>query len=124
MLELYGTTTAGQANWGQMASFDAANNKIAFPSGATMDVNGEIRGKPWTSEEYEWKQDPWEGRSRRFSTQMTKSDRSVCFLTFVSGALLGAGEGVEITQENGYWVLSGFSQQKNVRAKARCIGAP
>jgi hypothetical protein len=124
MLELYGTTNPGKADWRKMATFDAANNKIEFPSGAPLDVNGEIRGKPWTSQEYEWKQDPWEGTNRRSSMQMTKSDRSVCFLTFVSGSFQGAGEGVQITQENGYWLLGGFSQQKNVRAKARCIGAP
>jgi hypothetical protein len=124
VLDLYGTQTNGNTDWRQMASFDAANNKIAFPSGAPVEVKGEIRGKPWTSQEYEWKQDPWEGTSRRFSTRMTKSDRSVCFLTFVSGSFQGTGEGVQIIQESGYWALSGFSQQKHVWAKAKCIGAP
>ena len=117
MFEIYGTTTAGQTDWRQMASFDAANNKIDFPSGAPLDVSGEIRGKPWTSQEYEW-------IPGRPSTQMTKSDRSVCFLTLVGGSFQAAGEGVGITQENGYWVLTGRSRQNNMRATARCIGAP
>ncbi len=33
MLELYGTKTAGQADWQKMATFDAPNNKVDFPSG-------------------------------------------------------------------------------------------
>jgi hypothetical protein len=102
-----------------MASFDAANNKISFPSGAPLDVKGEIRGKPWTSQEYEWKDvEP--------QKQMTKADRSVCFLTSAA-ALGGWGESVEIKQDNGYWVLTGTSGRPGefrVRAKARCIGAP
>jgi|SRR5215469_5081872 len=119
MLELYGTTTAGQANWVMMASFDAANNKIAFPSGAPLEVTGEIRGKPWISMEYEW------NTNMGPPTLMTKSDRSICFLTFVSGAFSGEGEGVQVRKEHSYWELSGLGTNKTfVRAKARCIGAP
>jgi hypothetical protein len=82
-----------------------------------LDVKGEIRGKLWTSQEYEWRQ----GGN---ATQMTKSDRSMCFLTHVSGYFYGGGEAVEIKEQNGYWVLTGRSQQRDVQAKARCIGAP
>jgi hypothetical protein len=85
---------------------------------APLDVKGEIRGKPWTSSEYEWKQ----GQGAK---QMTKADRSACFLTSAAG-LQGWGESVEIKQDNGYWVLAGTSGRSDfgVRAKAMCIGAP
>jgi len=39
MLELYGTKTAGQADWQKMATFDAPNNQVIFPSG-NLKVNG------------------------------------------------------------------------------------
>jgi hypothetical protein len=85
---------------------------------APLDVKGEIRGKPWTSQEYEW-------RKGNPGTQMTKADRSVCFLTLVSGYFYGGGEVVEITTNaQGYWVLGGIAEQRDVRAKARCMGAP
>jgi hypothetical protein len=83
-----------------------------------LDVKGEIRGKLWTSIEYEWSQ------YDKTTKIMTKSDRSMCFLTYVSGLFAGAGEAVEIKEQNGYWVLMGRSQQKDVRARAKCIGAP
>jgi hypothetical protein len=82
-----------------------------------LDVKGEIRGKLWNSQEYAWSQ----GSA---ATRMTKANHSVCFLTLVTGYFYGAGEGVEITQQGDYWVLTGKSQQKDVAAKARCIGAP
>lgn len=91
---------------------------------APLDVKGEIRGKLWTSTEYEWKQNPWEGRDNGSWTKMTKADRSACFLTFVSGSFQGQGEAVEIKQSGDYWMLGGVSQQKHLRAKAKCIGAP
>jgi hypothetical protein len=85
---------------------------------APLDVQGEIRGIPWTSQEYEW-------RKGNPGTQMTKADHSVCFLTLVSGYFYGGGEVVEITKNaQGYWVLGGIAEQRDVRAKARCIGAP
>jgi len=33
ILELYGTRTAGQTDWRKMATFDAPNNRVVFPSG-------------------------------------------------------------------------------------------
>jgi hypothetical protein len=94
-----------------------APRKLAI-EGADLDVKGEIRGKLWTSIEYEWSQ------YDKTAKKMTRSDRSVCFLTFVTGYFYGGGEVVEIKEQNGYWVLTGHSGQKDVRAKARCIGAP
>jgi hypothetical protein len=91
---------------------------------ASLDVQGEIRGKPWVSGEYEWAQKPWEGTDKGSWTQMTKADHSACFLTFVSGSFQGQGEALGIKEENGSWWLGGYSQQKHLKAKARCIGAP
>jgi hypothetical protein len=85
---------------------------------ARLDVKGEIRGRPWVSEEYEWKM-------REPAKRMTKADRSVCFLTLISGQFYGGGEVVQITQSGGYWMLGGITGEvRGVRAKARCMGAP
>ena len=89
-----------------------------------LDVKGEIRGKPWSSQMFEWRQNPWEGRDNGSWTQMTKADRSSCFLTYVSGSFQGVGEGVEIKKVGDYWMLGGISQQKHLSARAMCIGAP
>jgi hypothetical protein len=117
MLELYGTVTNGKTDWRKMATFNAANNQIDFPG-------PEVRGKLWTSQEFEWKQNPWAGTDSGSWKQMTKADHSACFLTFVSGSFQGNGEAVGIKEEGGYWKLGGYSQQKHLWAKARCIGAP
>jgi hypothetical protein len=86
---------------------------------APLDVNGEIRGKPWISEEYEVI--PRNGIASR---QMTKSDHTVCFLTTVSGKFMGGGENVAISERNGYWFLDGSGFQTGVLFRARCMGAP
>jgi hypothetical protein len=90
---------------------------------AQLDVVGEIRGKPWVSAEYEWS---CPSRcSDQPGTKMTKTDHSVCFLTYVSGMFYGGGEVVEIVDSGGYWVLKGAEgQYYPIKAKARCIGAP
>jgi hypothetical protein len=83
-----------------------------------LDVKGEIRGKPWTSGEYEWKND------QQGSTKMTKADRSVCFLTYVGSKFSGYPVEVGIRKnQGGYWELSGDSNIL-ARARAMCIGAP
>jgi hypothetical protein len=41
-LELYGTVTDGQTDWRKMATFDAANNTIEFPSKAPITVAGNL----------------------------------------------------------------------------------
>jgi hypothetical protein len=84
---------------------------------SVLDVKGEIRGKPWVSQMYQWTQ----GQAR---VQMTRVDRTACFLTMITGKFFGAGEAVEIVSDNTYWYLQGVSQQKDIRAQARCIGTP
>jgi hypothetical protein len=84
---------------------------------APLDVKGEIRGLPWRSADFVWSQ----GQGRK---QMTRIDRSVCFLTTVTGYFYGAGERVEIVADGNYWYLTGKSQTRDVGAVARCIGAP
>jgi hypothetical protein len=81
---------------------------------APLDVKGEIRGKPWTSQEYEWRND------QHGPTQMTKADRSVCFLTSVKSSQQVS---VGIQKKDGYWVLLGVPEIP-ARATAVCIGAP
>jgi hypothetical protein len=80
---------------------------------APLDVKGEIRGKLWTSIVYKV-QAPSGGK------QMTRTDRSVCFLTQVS--VTGAGANFEISEHNGFWYFSGLGGSGS--ATARCIGAP
>jgi len=84
-----------------------------------LTVKGEIRGKPWTSQEYEWKY------TRQVPTQMTKADHSVCFLTYAKD-LAGWGESVEIKKNAaGYWVLTGTSGPGHQTvARAMCVGVP
>jgi len=85
---------------------------------AKLDVKGEIRGKPWYSVSYGWLQG--QGAKR-----MTRTDRSVCFLTMVGGNFAGWGEKVWIEgRKDNYWYLTGESGQKDVKASAVCIGAP
>jgi hypothetical protein len=99
-------------------------NRVAIgknSADAPLDVKGEIRGKLWTSREYKWSQN-----QSQPVTQMTRADRSACFLTYARG-LQGWGESVEIKQnDKGYWVLTGSSGKSDfkVEASARCIGAP
>jgi hypothetical protein len=88
---------------------------------APLDVKGEIRGLPWRSADYGWTQ----GQKPAARTKMTRTDRSVCFLTAVTGYFYGGGERVEIVADgDGYWYLQGKSETRNVGAVARCIGAP
>ncbi len=90
-----------------------------------LDVIGEIRGKPWVSNEYEWSQGEGDSNNTKdFSVQMTRVDRSVCFLTGIRGKFQGREERVDIVQIGNYWHLQGRSQQIHIRVRARCIGAP
>jgi hypothetical protein len=84
---------------------------------AKLDVKGEIRGKLWYSGPYNWSKD-------QPATKMTRSDRTVCFLTRVTGYFYGGGERVEIVDNGGYWYLQGAAQTRDVAATARCVGAP
>jgi hypothetical protein len=87
---------------------------------APLDVKGEIRGLPWRSADFGWSQG-----QKPVRTKMTRTDRSVCFLTAITGYFYGGGERVEIVADgDGYWYLQGKSQTRDVGAVARCIGAP
>lgn len=45
----------------------------------------------------------------------------ICGLTAVGGAFRGTGEYVHLDVVDGYWQLSGASQQQGVAARARCV---
>lgn len=90
-----------------------------------LDVIGEIRGKPWRSQEFEWTQgEDNSNNTKDFSVKMTRVDRSVCFLTGIRGKFQGREERVNIVESGNYWYLQGRSQQIHIRVTARCIGAP
>jgi len=98
------------------------NGSVIIRGKKGLDVEGEIKGKPWISGQYSRKgSDP--------PKKMTRMDRSVCFLTMVNG--FGNGEQVWIgndvkPREDGfsYWLLEGKTGGWNAAASARCIGAP
>ena len=97
---------------------DSDKNERLRISNRGLDVKGEIRGKPWFTGPFEW-------RKGEGPKHMTRTDRSVCFLTLVSGYFYGGGEVVEIAPgTDGRWWLQGQATQRDVRAKAMCIGAP
>jgi hypothetical protein len=102
---------------GALAIDTNGKERVRVDSSGNVDVKGEMRGRPWVSRMYEWKQ----GQTKQ---KMTRADRSVCFLTLVSGKFMGGGEVVEIVSEDNYWYLQGVSNQQSVRAQARCIGTP
>jgi hypothetical protein len=91
----------------------------------TTSFTGEIRGKPWYSEVYEMSL-PGTNNTGSASRSMTRTDRSVCFLTTVSGKFFGKGEAVSIEQAGQYWVLTVNRGPggADIVARARCIGAP
>ncbi|NOU52993.1 hypothetical protein HG263_21045 [Pseudoalteromonas sp. JBTF-M23] len=45
---------------------------------------------------------------------------NVCYLTRIAGKFKGYGESVSLSKSNGYWQLSGSSQQRDVTATATC----
>lgn len=64
---------------------------------------------------YSWNQ------SQGYSTVMFSQNSGWCFLSNVSGHFVGFGEAVWIANSNGYWVLTGQSQQQGVSAEATCV---
>jgi hypothetical protein len=98
--------------WDRLAIGGGADSSVLAP----LDVKGEIRGKLWRSDEFSWK-------AGAAATKMTRTDHSVCFLTRISGWFNGEQEIVEITEENGFWMLKG-NHTSSGTSKARCIGAP
>ncbi|CAM4281860.1 hypothetical protein [Pseudoalteromonas byunsanensis] len=65
---------------------------------------------------YTWKQ----GESAKI---LAPSANTVCYLTKVSGKFEGSGEWVRLSQNNGYWMLNGASQQRDVTATATCTSS-
>ena len=112
---------ADKTNIRDITMWDRVAIRKTDPQSA-LDVQGEVRGKPWYSQTFEWTQ----GQP---PVKMTRVDRTVCFLTLVSGQLYGGGEAVQIeegpgTGEDKKWILTGKSATRDVRAQARCIGVP
>lgn len=99
--------------WDKLGIAGAENSTVD----AALDVKGEIRGKLWQSGEYSWS-------VGSVPTKMTATNRSICFLTRVSGWFNGRDEFVQITESGGFWMLSGSKNLSSGTSKARCIGAP
>ena len=91
--------------------------KVEIQGKTNLIVKGEIRGKLWYSNEYNWCQGGSEVR-------MIHKDKGFCFLTYVSGHFEGGGEAVWVYIKDDYWYLGGQSLQQSVCAKARCVGMP
>ncbi|HEX3344462.1 MAG TPA: hypothetical protein VHS09_07800 [Polyangiaceae bacterium] len=53
-------------------------------------------------------------------TVMWPVSEGMCFLTGMSGHYQGTGENIHIEIDNGYWVLTGASQQQSVAGWATC----
>ena len=64
---------------------------------------------------YQWNQ--YQGHV----TVMWPVSQGVCYLTGMGGAFSGTGENVHLEIDNGYWVLTGASQQNSVSATASCV---
>jgi hypothetical protein len=47
--------------------------------------------------------------------------QGVCGLISITGTFRGWGETVRIENQNGYWTLTGSSQQQDVAAQASCV---
>ena len=85
---------------------------------AALDVIGVIRGTPWMSNMYEV------SKGGTGTTQMTRVDRSVCFLTMVSGYFNGGTQKIWIEQGQERWLLKTNDIHDDGVAQARCIGRP
>jgi hypothetical protein len=62
----------------------------------------------------------WDQSQQPNPTVMIPQNQGLCWLTRVVGHYAGAGEQVYVTGSNGYWVLTGSSQQNNVGGSATC----
>lgn len=91
----------------------SASRTPVFASGSAMCVDTQ-RGAPWRMTQHAWSQ----GNPQ---TWMMKSNEGVCMLTGIGGKFAGGGEGVEIVEDSGYWVLRGYSLQHGVQATAQCV---
>ncbi|MGD0524005.1 MAG: hypothetical protein ABSE49_02610 [Polyangiaceae bacterium] len=69
---------------------------------------------PLTTATYEWDQ------NLGHVTVMWPVTEGMCFITGVGGDFQGTGENVHIELDNGYWVLTGASQQNSVTGYALC----
>ena len=80
-----------------------------------MTSDGVFHAKVWNSGEYIW------GQGQR-PVRMAPTSHAVCFLTGVQGQFEGGGEWVRVYASGGYWYLGGGSAQRDVQARAICIG--
>lgn len=88
-----------------------------------LDVNGEIRGKLWYSNEHELVVPS--DAPRIHKKRLLHSSKCTAFITSVSGNFRGGGERVWVEiGSDGYWYLCGHSYQEGVRVRARCFGMP
>ena len=69
------------------------------------------------SESFEWRQ----GNPNRV---MMPVEDGICYLTGVSGAFEGGGEGVFVGIVDEFWVLGGYSRTTDVAAQAQCWRFP
>lgn len=101
-----GATVNAWGTWGLERSVVAARgHAMCVDTGRTTE---------WRATSYAWAQDA----PQRW---MMKSNEGVCMLTGIGGKFAGGGEGVEIAEDSGYWVLRGHSMQHGVSATAQCI---
>jgi len=69
---------------------------------------------PPGSQQYRWDQ----GQP---AVRMMAVNTGICGLTAIGGLFRGGGEHIRIENVNGFWQLSGASQQQGVSAIARCV---
>lgn len=98
-----------------------SGNTTQLPQ-SQLDVKGEIRGKPWYSDSFsvDW-------NANRRSVKMTRTDRTVCFLTGIRGGFAGFGEQVWIEAgSDTYWYLkvNQGGGGRDIIGWATCVGAP
>lgn len=64
----------------------------------------------------------WDQYQQEPTTRLIPVDQGVCFLAGVSGKFRGYGEHVEVVEmADGYWHLTGASQQSEVQGWAECF---
>lgn len=96
---------------------DAMDALNAAEKASVERVANAIRQFDPTTTEYGWRQGSGEVR-------MMPENEGICSLSSVTGKFEGGGEGVYVFTRDGFWYLSGWSQQVEVAASARCWKVP